>query len=548
MSVVYFLVLVGVLVVIHEFGHYFAAKLLNFKVIRFSIGFGQPLFRIRGPETEYQVALFPLGGYVRILGEDPDDVIPEELADRAFSAKPLWQRLIVVFAGPFANFCLPVAIYFVSFAGDTELPAAVVGDILRDTPADRAGIEPGDQILSIDGESTRYWHDVESKVHKNIAQELRFKLRRGDRRIERFVTPIEYRRRRTNSGPSDHHGVIGITQAPFLPQVGIIDPQSPAGLAGLQTGDLILSVDGTAIQNWRELNKVLSGRARRMNITYVRGQKNAGLGVRVLAPLHAELIAQSQLDNSGRRQMLHGLAPAEMFVAEVEEESPADLAGLRKGDLITTLESNPVHHWMVLERVLQGQPEHNWTLGWQRSVNGRVVEMTGSLTQILRTEHDEYGNPSQFLVFGAHSDFEQGEATLISIDGPIRYAASRAVQHSVEAIAVMAGSFFSVLRGHSPSDELGGPIMMFRVASVSGAKGWEALFLLIALVSISVGLINLLPIPVLDGGHILIFVVEALHRRPLALRTRERINVVGLALVGLITIIALRNDVVRYIM
>jgi regulator of sigma E protease len=547
MSVVYFLVLVGVLVVIHEFGHFFAAKMLNFKVIRFSIGFGQPLFRIRGPETEYQLALFPLGGYVRILGEDPDDHIPDELASRAFSAKPLWQRLIVVFAGPFANFCLPVFIYFVSFAGDTELPAAVVGDVLRDTPADQAGIEPGDHILSIDGESTRYWHDVESKVHDNIAKELRIKLRRGNRKIERFVTPIEYRRRRS-SGRGDRHGVIGITQAPFLPQVGIIDPQSPAGLAGLETGDLILSVDGASIHNWRELDQILSGRARRMNITFVRGQKHTGLSVKLLTPRHAELIAYSRSDDSGRQRMVHGLAPAEMFVSEIEENSPADLAGLRVGDLIKTLEGNPVQHWMVLERTLQGQPDFRWTLGWQRTVNGRVVDMSSALTQKIRMESDEYGHETQFLVFGASSDFEQGEVTLTTIDGPIRYAASRAVTHGVEAIVVMANSFFSVLRGQSPSDELGGPIMMFRVASVSGAKGWEALFLLIALVSISVGLINLLPIPVLDGGHILIFVIEALQRRPLDIKTRERINIVGLALVGLITVIALRNDVVRYIM
>jgi regulator of sigma E protease len=547
MSVIYFLVLVGVLVVIHEFGHFLAAKLLNFKVIRFSIGFGQPLFRIRGPETEYQLALFPLGGYVRILGEDPDDVIPDELSSRAFSAKPLWQRLIVVFAGPFANFCLPIAIYFVSFAGDTELPAAVVGDVLQDTPADRAGIQPGDQIISIDGESTRYWHDVETKVHDNIATELRIKLRRGDRKIERFVTPIEYRRRR-NSGPYARHGVIGITQAPFLPQVGIIDPQSPAGLAGLKTGDLILSVDGSAIDNWRELSNILRGRARRMNITYVRGEKHAGLGIKILSPRHAQLIAHSTTDSSGKQQMVHGLAPAEMFVSDVEENSPADLAGLRVGDLIKTIESKPVRHWMVLERTLQGQPDFSWTLEWQRAVNGRVVDMNGTLTQTKRTEHDEYGNKSQLLVFGASSEIEQGEVTFTPIDGPIRYAASRAVRHGVESIIVMGGSFFSVLRGQSPTDELGGPIMMFRVASVSGAKGWEALFLLIALVSISVGLINLLPIPVLDGGHILIFVIEAIQRRPLDLRTRERINVIGLALVGLITIIALRNDVVRYIM
>ena len=547
MSVIYFLVLVGVLVVIHEFGHFIAAKLLGFKVMRFSFGFGQPLLRVRGPETEYQIALFPLGGYVRILGEDPDDDIPEELVMRAWSNKPLWQRLIVVFAGPFANFCLPIAIYFVTFAGDTELPAAVVGDVLRDTPADRAGIEPGDEILSIDGETTRYWHDVEQTVHKNIGNELRFKLRRAGHSIERFVTPIEYRRRKIE-GPSSRHGLIGITQAPFLPQVGVIDPTSPAGVAGLQTGDLILSVDGSPIPNWRELQSTLSGQARRMNITYMRGQRHQALGVTLLEPKHAELITKAEHDMSGNRRTIHGLAPAEMFVAAVEEESPVDLAGLRPGDLVTRLDDKPVRHWIVLERLLQSQPNREWKLSWQRSVGGNVVDMNGTFTQIFKTVRDEYGNPAPLLVFGAHSNFERGEGTMISIDGPIRYAASRAVEHGGEAIRVMASSFFSVLRGQAPSDELGGPIMMFRVASVSGAKGWEALFLLIALVSISVGLINLLPIPVLDGGHILIFVVEALWRQPLATRTRERINVIGLALVAVITVLALRNDVVRYIM
>ena len=235
-------------------------------------------------------------------------------------------------------------------------------------------------------------------------------------------------------------------------------------------------------------------------------------------------------------------------VSSVIPHSPADRAGIRPGDLITALDGSPVHHWMVLDRNLQGQPDREWNLSWERSVNGRVVPMNGTLTQRVRTETDEYGNSSQLLVFGATSDFEQGRGQMVSIDGRIRYAASKAVQHGFEAISVMTTSFLSVLRGKSPSDELGGPIMMFRVASVSGRKGWEALFMLIALVSISVGLINLLPIPVLDGGHIMLFIVEAFRRQPLSLRARERINVVGLALVGIITILALRNDVVRYIM
>ncbi len=547
MSVIYFLVLVGVLVVIHEFGHFIAAKLLGFKVMRFSFGFGQPLLRVRGPETEYQIALFPLGGYVRILGEDPDDDIPESLAMRAWSAKPLWQRLIVVFAGPFANFCLPIAIYFVTFVGDTELPAAVVGDVFRDTPADRAGIEPGDEIVSINGDTTRYWHDVEHTVHNNIGSELRFKLRRGGKTVGRFVTPIEYRRRRVD-GPSSRHGYIGIDQAPFLPRVGVIVPNSPAGVAGLETGDLIISVDGLAIGNWRELQDTLSGQARRMNVTYMRGTRHSALGVTLLEPRHAELITKSEQDIGGKRRTIHGLAPAEMFVDFVEEESPVDLAGLRPGDLVTRLDGKPIGHWRVLDRLLQSQPDREWKLSWKRSVAGKVVDMNGTFTQKMRQEQDEYGNPAAVLVFGAHSDYERGEGAMVSIDGPIRYAASRAVRHGAEAIGVMASSFFSVLRGQAPSDELGGPIMMFRVASVSGAKGWEILFLLIALVSISVGLINLLPIPVLDGGHILIFVVEAIWRRPLEMRTRERINVIGLALVAVITVLALRNDVVRYVL
>lgn len=543
MSVIYFLVLVGVLVMIHEFGHFFAAKRLNFKVLRFSIGFGQPLIRIRGRETEYQIALFPLGGYVQILGEDPEDVIPKEYESRAFCNKPLWQRLIVVFAGPLANFCLPVVIYFVSFAGDSELPAAVIGDVLKDTPADRAGLQPGDRVLSIDGTSTRYWIDVERAVRSSIGSELRFKLSRGDRKVERFVTPVEYRRQRR--GVRTRHGLIGITQAPFLPQVGVIDPQSPAALAGLQTGDLILSIDGVAVNNWGDLGRALKQRARRMNVTYVRGQKYRNLGITVLEPRHAGLVTQALQDGKGAE---HGLAPADMFVATVEANSPADHAGLRVGDLVTSLDDKPIRHWMVLDRTLQGHPERAWKLGWQRAINGNVVVMTGMVTQVLRTETDEYDQKTQRLIFGATSDFDHGQSEMISITGRVRYAASRAVEHGFEAISVMTSSFLSVLRGQAPSDELGGPIMMFRVASVSGAKGWEALFLLIALVSISVGLINLLPIPALDGGHILIFIVEALRRKPLGLPARQRINVIGLCLVGLITILALRNDVARYIL
>ena len=187
MSVLYFLLLVGVLVVIHELGHFAAAKLLDVKVLRFSLGYGRPLVRVKLRETEYQIGMFPLGGYVRILGIEGDDRVPEtpekatakapekvnekapetpekltrsgalrrNEARRSFASRPLWQRLVIVFAGPAANLALPVIIYFVFFAGHTVLPAAVIGDVMDGGAAARSGLEPGDRVLEINGSPVR---------------------------------------------------------------------------------------------------------------------------------------------------------------------------------------------------------------------------------------------------------------------------------------------------------------------------------------------------------------------------------------------------------
>ncbi|MGE3544149.1 MAG: site-2 protease family protein, partial [Kofleriaceae bacterium] len=294
MSVIYFLLLVGVLVVIHELGHFAAAKLLDVKVLRFSIGYGRPLFRVTLGETEYQVAAFPIGGYVRILGveDQPDDTTapsePGTLASasavgarrsdarRSFSSRPLWQRLVIVFAGPFANFVLPVTIYFVLFAGQTMLPAAVIGDVLEHGPAARAGIEPGDRVLEINGQAIRYWEDIENTVHDSPGQELRFQISRNGKVFERYVTPIAdtIRDRR---GQVSIQGRIGITRAPFIPIVGVIDGQSPAARAGLATGDLVISVDGQPARTWNDVQRRLGKLARRTSIVYFRGTEIPGI-------------------------------------------------------------------------------------------------------------------------------------------------------------------------------------------------------------------------------------------------------------------------------
>ena len=249
MSVLYFLLLVGVLVLIHELGHFAAAKLLDVKVLRFSIGYGRPLVRFKLRETEYQIAAFPLGGYVRILGIEGDDR-PDRAADqadmagradrpdqggraadradrrsdppvargdarRSFASRPLWQRLVIVFAGPAANLAFPCVIYFVFFAGHSVLPAAVIGDVIDGGAAARAGLEPGDRVLEIDGTPVRYWEEIETRVQSSPGKELHLRIARNGKVFERYVTPLE-ETVRYRDGAVRLQGRIGVKHAPFV--------------------------------------------------------------------------------------------------------------------------------------------------------------------------------------------------------------------------------------------------------------------------------------------------------------------------------------------
>ena len=549
MSIVYFLLLVGVLVVIHEFGHFVAAKLLDFKVLRFSVGFGRPLVRFSFGETEYQIALIPLGGYVRILGEDGGDEVPSADVGRAFHAKPLWQRLVVVFAGPVANLILPVLIYFSLFAGHSRLPAAVVGDILAQGPAAHAGILPGDRVVTIDGEPVRYWEELEQAVQENIGGELRLGLRRGDKEFEKYIVPVE-QVVRTRDGRATEQGFIGVTHAPFLPLVGVIDPSSPAALAGLRTGDLIISIEGEGVHNWTEVEARLERTTRRTSLVYLRGAGVPGLDpVKLLQAHFADLVPETRVSPNGKQTVYTGLEPAEMFVARVDPDSPAQAAGQQPGDLITALDGEPVDHWMVLDQRLQGLPDHVWKVSWLRAdERGQVISLAGELRQAWQEERDEYGHTVMRLTFGAHSDFERGRGELVPITSRVQYAMGKSVERTGETIGAMVSGFVAILGGRVPGDSVGGPLMMYRVASVSGHKGWDSFLLMLALISVNLGLINLLPVPVLDGGHLMVFAAEAVRQRPLSLEARTRIQYIGLIVVGLITILALRNDFVRYVL
>ena len=552
MSVLYFLLLVGVLVVIHELGHFVAAKLLDVKVLRFSIGYGRPLFRVTLRETEYQICAFPIGGYVRILGvegeTEPTKPKPGMRSDvgRSFGSRPLWQRLVIVFAGPAANLVLPVIIYFVFFAGHTMLPAAVIGDVLEGGAAARAGIEPGDRVVEIDGNTMRYWEEIEDAVRSAPGKELHLRISRNGKVFERYVTPLE-ETVRSRDGRVVVQGRVGLTHSPFVPLVGVIDGQSPAARSGLRTGDLIISVDGQPVRNWSDVKRALGRFARRTSIVYFRGTEVPGVPqVQLLAAGFADLVPETQVDATLKRQTYTGLEHAEMFVAQVDPGSPADSAGLQPGDLITALDGKPVVHWLDLDQRLQAEPNKTFKISWTRATGVKTEALSAELTQVWRKQLDDYDHTVSRLVFGAGNDVDRGRGAMVAIDGRFGYALTKALARTGETIATMTSGFGQIIAGETPGEALGGPLMMYRVASISGNQGWDSFLLMLALISVNLGLINLLPIPMLDGGHLLVFAIEGTRRKPISAKTRERIQLVGLIIVGLITILALRNDVMRF--
>jgi regulator of sigma E protease len=216
---------------------------------------------------------------------------------------------------------------------------------------------------------------------------------------------------------------------------------------------------------------------------------------------------------------------------------------------VLSLDGAPVAHWVHFEGALRAAPDRPARVVWQRGrAGGGIDTFAADLTPERRGFVDEYGQQQETVVLGAHGGPRLGAGKTVPIEGRLTWAAGHAIARTGETIALMARGFAGLLAGRLPSDSVGGPLMVYRMASVSGAKGWDDFLLMFALISINLGLINLLPVPMLDGGHVLVFAVEAARRRRLSARAREGVVLAGLVLIVSLTVLALRNDIVRYLL
>ena len=434
-----FLVVIGILVTVHEFGHFWVARRCGVGVERFSIGFGRVLLRRYGRDgVEYALSAIPLGGYVKMVDER-EGTVPADQRHRAFNRKPLWQRNAVIVAGPAANFLFAIVVFWGLFLlGDTVI-RPVLDDVPTQTPAAAASFEAGDEILRVGGKPVRGWSEVMREVLArgagNTSLPIAVRTAQGDERIRNLdVAAIGAVGQQEN--PMEALGWR--PQRPPLPaKISRVQPDSPAQRGGVEAGDRLVAISGQAVDRWQGLVDAI--------------EAHRGEGMRIT------------VERDGERRELTVAVPEEgkIGVAPTPPE-PEDLAPYQ-------------------DRV-------------------------------------EYG-PIGALRRGIGETWDYLRLT-VTIAGKI-------------------------VTGDASTRNISGPVSIAEYAGTSASYGIKPFLNLLGMISISLGLINLFPVPVLDGGHLLFNTCEWVMGRPLSEHVQSVATQIGLALIAMLMAMALYNDLLR---
>ncbi|MEE9381883.1 MAG: RIP metalloprotease RseP [Nannocystaceae bacterium] len=539
-SVLAFILLIGPLIFIHELGHLVAAKLVDVKVKRFSLGFGPPLLRVHLGETEYCIAPVPLGGYVSLLGQNPQEEVAAVESERSVAGKPLWARFLVLGAGPAANLALPLLLYFIFFLSHTVHAPPIIGTVLDDSAAQACGLEPGDRVVGIEEKDIRSWKEMREVISRSPSQELGIRVERDGQRFDRFVIP----RKTVRRGPLGNdisQGLLGVFPWFYTPQIGLMEPDSAAYRQGLRTGDIVTSINGEPVRTVEDLESALeSPPDALLRLTYLRAHATQGpLGTYLLYDSHHATLLPRR---SGEHYDV-GIFPANTFIRHVDPDSPAAMAGLGPGDRILAVDGKRVTRWETLALVLDRKQSEAVRLK-VRSFGEDPREI--QLSQELRTGRDIYKQDYEYAWFGAHPYSNRYAPDAERIRGRFTYAAGAAWEQTSSMIGMMWTTIRQMVTLERGVEELSSVVGIFNFASTAAEHGPGEFLQLMAVISLNLAFVNLLPIPVLDGGHILFFTIEALRRRPLEQRAREIASSAGLFIILILLLIALRNDLARY--
>lgn len=559
MSIFYFIILIGVLIFVHELGHFVVAKIFDVKVLRFSIGFGPALVSYTYGETEYTICVLPLGGYVQMLGGDFEGAehLPPEERERALMSKPIWQRSLVVLAGPAANVVLPIVIYFAFSIMMTTTPASIVGDVFDGMPAAEAGMQSGDRIVEIDGEPVDFWYQVIDHISNAPGRAVDVKVERSGERIQLEVTP-ETKRDVDSFGLSErNYGLVGIHPATYGPTIGLESPDGPAARAGLKHFDKVLQVNGEAIHRFDTLKaKIQDSSGKPLELVVMRRiPLDASF-----AQMYRQVPSTVQITPTRQGDTWSlGLTNAEMFISRIVPDSAAQKAGLQHGDQILSVDDKTFSNWRLMHRYIGNQV--NAAIISKTQAEGATDEVSdlpvfdvqvlrrGEVASVqlnLPPVHPEKPVAMQTLIGWAHlSDLVLPDEVPFPFFKRLKYAATHSIASTWRFCKMTAMGIVRMVQGRLSLDNVGGPILIGEMAARAGRAGIDKFLQMMALISINLAIINLLPIPVLDGGQLMLYFLEAIKRGPLSFRARQIAAYIGFAMILFLIVLAFKNDIER---
>ncbi len=542
MTGVYFVVLVGALIFVHELGHFTFAKIFGVKVLKFSLGLGPRVAGITRGDTEYVIGALPLGGFVRMLGESPTDVVAEADRGRAFGEQAIWKRVIIVLAGPLMNLAFPVALYFVVFLGDTELPPSVVGTVFPDHPADGV-LLPGDRIIAVDGAEVSTLDELVAEFEGGSGRTFALTVLRDGSEVEVSLSPA-LREELDFLDVRSEVGRIGTSPVFPIATIGITSPAQPAAAAGLRTFDRIVAVGGRPVDRWLELATILDGnRGSMLTMSYLRPVRLADslgpLGELHLFEPHVATLTPEGGPGSGLERA--GIEHSELYIWRVAAGSVAHRQGLAPGDRILSLDGDPVRRFSTITQRIDAEGAVPHTLVWRRGDQ----EMSCTLTPSVDRGSDEIGQTYERHGIGIENWAPDVAPDLVPNPSPIRYAMRHALRETRRMLRITATALVRLFQGRISVRTLGGPLSMYEGAGYAAREGPLDFLSFMAFISINLGLLNLLPVPVLDGGQLVFLGIEAVSRRPPSRRLRELASLAGLVVLVLVMVLAFTNDIER---
>ena len=444
-----FVVVLGILIFFHELGHFLVARFFGVGVERFSLGFGPRLFGKKVGITDYRLSAIPLGGYVKMIGEEPDaEIDPADIAI-SFTHQHVVKRILIVAAGPIFNVLLAVMIFFVFFSitGIEDIKPDI-RRIEKNSVAMNAGMQVGDRITAIDGSPVASWYDINRAVDESEGRALDITVLRDNGTLEFVLTP-ELKQGTDILGDQLSYYDLGISGFPELKAiVGDVTIGFPAEKAGLKKDDQIVSINGIPIETWRQMQSLISSSGGAELTLKIR--RNTELLTVALTP---QLVGKNTLDGEIQDRFLIGISALQTTIPDEDQVTP----GL---------------------------------------------------------------NPARALL--------------------------ESVERTVFICTLTVKSVVKMIEGSIPKDNLGGPIMIAKLAGDHAKEGIGQLVQFIAFISINLAILNILPIPVLDGGHLLFFFIELVIRRPVSIRIRELAQQAGLFVLILLMIFVFYNDITRF--